>query len=43
MSKVTSEIYRKIFHDLVQTLKEDPNLRKNFSVEQVQFIEQVIL
>lgn len=43
MSKFTQEIYRKIYQDLVQSLKEDQILRKSFTQEEVLFIEQVRL
>jgi hypothetical protein len=39
MSKLTQECYRKIFHEMIQALKEDTVLRKNYNQEMVQFIE----
>lgn len=40
MNRLTQEVYRKIYFELMNTLKEDNNFQKSFSREQIKFIEQ---
>ena len=41
-NKLTQEIYRKIYFEMINYLKEDPIFQKNFNKDQIEFIEQVI-
>lgn len=40
MNKLTQEVYRKIYFELMNALKEDNSFQKVFSKEQIKFIEQ---
>ena len=39
MNRLTQEVYRKIYFELMNTLKEDNTFQKSFSREQIKFIE----
>ena len=39
----TKEIYRKIYTDVINSLKEDPYFRSKLTKEQIEFIEMVFL
>lgn len=41
MSHLTQEIYKKIYCELVNSLKEDATFQKQLTKEQMEFIEQV--
>ena len=41
MSHLTQEIYKKIYCELINSLKEDSSFQKHLTKEQIEFIEQV--
>ena len=38
---MTKEVYRKIFTELINTLKEDSSFQRELNTEKINFIEQV--
>lgn len=41
MSHLTQEVYKKIYCELVNSMKEDPMFQKYLTKDQMDFIEQV--
>jgi len=39
---MTKEVYRKIFTELINTLKEDSSFQRELTKDQINFIEQVV-